>query len=99
ARLEDDVTKLEQKLCGLQDEYQQTKLALSLSDDAADNLVDAHIRRLHEYNEIKDVGQMLLGKFGEGIDLLFFSVKRTVAAMEGTTVKKMYERFGIGLED
>ncbi|RUS28585.1 hypothetical protein BC938DRAFT_481713 [Jimgerdemannia flammicorona] len=73
----DDIATLENKLRGLQDEYHQIKSALSARsqlDDAADNLVDEHIRRLHEYNEIKDVGQMLLGK--------------------GTTIKKMYERFG-----
>ncbi|RUO96543.1 hypothetical protein BC936DRAFT_141863, partial [Jimgerdemannia flammicorona] len=84
AKLEDDIATLENKLRGLQDEYHQIKSALSLSDDAADNLVDEHIRRLHEYNEIKDVGQMLLGK---------------VAATEGTTIKKMYERFGVDLDD
>lgn len=27
--------------------------------------LEAHISKLHEYNDIKDVGQMLLGKLGE----------------------------------
>ena len=27
--------------------------------------LDAHIEKLHEYNDIKDVGQMLLGRLGE----------------------------------
>ena len=31
-----------------------------------DELED-HISQLHEYNDIKDVGQMLLGKLGEGV--------------------------------
>lgn len=32
-----------------------------------DELED-HISQLHEYNDIKDVGQMLLGKLGEQQD-------------------------------
>lgn len=31
---------------------------------SVDELED-HISQLHEYNDIKDVGQMLLGKLGE----------------------------------
>ncbi|CAG8496285.1 11994_t:CDS:2 [Diversispora eburnea] len=48
------------------------------------NALDEHYRRLHEYNGIKDVGQMLFGKCAE---------------IEGTTIKEMYERFGVGLKD
>jgi hypothetical protein len=29
--------------------------------------LDDHISQLHEYNDIKDVGQMLLGKLGEQV--------------------------------
>lgn len=28
--------------------------------------LDTHIALLHEYNEMKDTGQMLLGKLGKG---------------------------------
>ncbi|KAJ3017654.1 swi5-like zinc finger protein [Thoreauomyces humboldtii] len=44
----------------------------------------AHIKRLHDYNEIKDIGQMLMGKLAE---------------REGTTTRSMYERFELGVED
>ncbi len=27
--------------------------------------LNTHIEKLHEYNEIKDIGQMLLGKIGK----------------------------------
>lgn len=43
-----------------------------------------HIDALHEYNEIKDVGQMLLGK---------------IAELEGTTTTDLYERFGLDLDN
>ena len=43
-----------------------------------------HIDALHEYNEIKDVGQMLLGK---------------IAELEGTTTTALYERFGLELDN
>ena len=43
-----------------------------------------HIEVLHHYNEVKDVGQMLLGKAAE---------------VEGMTVSDMYEKFGLQFED
>ncbi|CAB4377472.1 uncharacterized protein OCT59_008231 [Rhizophagus irregularis] len=43
-----------------------------------------HYRQLHEYNEIKDIGQMLLGKCAE---------------IEGTTTKEMYNKFEVELND
>ena len=43
-----------------------------------------HYRQLHEYNEIKDTGQMLLGKCAE---------------IEGTTTREMYKKFEVELND
>ena len=43
-----------------------------------------HIDKLHEYNEVKDVGQLLLGK---------------IAEVEGTTTAALYERFGLELDN
>ena len=42
--------------------------------------VQAHIDRLHRYNEVKDAAQALLGR---------------LAAMRGTTTAELYEEFGI----
>ena len=44
----------------------------------------SHIDALHEYNEMKDVGQMLLGK---------------IAEIEGTTTTALYDRFGLNLDN
>lgn len=49
-----------------------------------DDELQLHIDALHEYNEIKDVGQMLLGK---------------IAEIEGTTTTALYERFGLELDN
>ena len=43
-----------------------------------------HIDKLHEYNEIKDTGQLLLGK---------------IAEIEGKTTKMMYEKYGLDVDD
>lgn len=44
----------------------------------------SHMNRLHEYNELKDVGQALLGR---------------LAILRGLTTKALYPEFGIELED
>ena len=49
-----------------------------------DAVLNTQIKLLHEYNEIKDIGQMLIGKYAE---------------MQGTTTSKMYEQFGLDLLD
>jgi hypothetical protein len=49
-----------------------------------DDELQLHIDALHEYNEIKDVGQMVLGK---------------IAEIEGTTTTALYERFGLELDN
>ena len=49
-----------------------------------DDELQLHIDALHEYNEVKDVGQMLLGK---------------IAEIEGTTTTALYKRFGLELDN
>ncbi|XP_006903396.1 PREDICTED: DNA repair protein SWI5 homolog [Elephantulus edwardii] len=43
-----------------------------------------HIAPLHEYNDIKDVGQMLLGK---------------LAVIRGVTTKELYPEFDLDVDD
>ncbi|XP_059266649.1 DNA repair protein SWI5 homolog isoform X2 [Mustela nigripes] len=54
-----DIQKLEQK----RDLLDQEIVQLISEGYSVDELED-HISQLHEYNDIKDVGQMLLGKLG-----------------------------------
>ncbi|KAM7393035.1 hypothetical protein PAMA_007924 [Pampus argenteus] len=46
--------------------------------------LEHHIDMLHEYNDIKDIGQSLLGR---------------IAALRGTTTRDLYSHFGLELED
>ncbi|KAK5620586.1 swi5-like zinc finger protein [Crenichthys baileyi] len=46
--------------------------------------LDQHIDKLHEYNDIKDIGQSLLGR---------------IAALKGTTTRDLYTHFGLDLDD
>ncbi|KAJ2889115.1 Swi5 protein [Coemansia asiatica] len=55
-----------------------------LSVEQARQETDKHIDRLHRYNDIKDVGQVLFGKLAE---------------LHGKTVKEMYEKYGVDTSD
>lgn len=63
---------------------------LSLSQNVLANLtqkksrVSSHIDALHRYNELKDVGQTLLGKLAE---------------QQGCMTRDMYPKYGLDLED
>uniref|UniRef100_UPI0037E7DB70 DNA repair protein SWI5 homolog n=1 Tax=Semicossyphus pulcher TaxID=241346 RepID=UPI0037E7DB70 len=46
--------------------------------------LEHHIDMLHEYNDIKDIGQTLLGR---------------IAALRGTTTRDLYSHFGLELDD
>ena len=56
----------------------------ALSRDYREEELQLHIEALHEYNEVKDAGQILLGKLAE---------------VERTTTASLYEKFGLSLDD
>ncbi|XP_055964891.1 DNA repair protein SWI5 homolog [Sorex fumeus] len=62
----------------------EREIAQLLSDGLCVEELDEHISRLHEYNDIKDVGQMLLGK---------------LAVLRGVTTKELYAEFDLDLSD
>ena len=39
--------------------------------EQAEAVVDRHINRLHEYNEVKDIGQLIFGKCAELVIQMF----------------------------
>ncbi|KAF2106790.1 DNA repair protein [Lophiotrema nucula] len=51
---------------------------------AANRIVKDHIKLLHEYNEIKDVGQGLMG---------------LIADQRGVRIVEVQDEFGIGSKD
>ncbi|XP_054980126.1 DNA repair protein SWI5 homolog, partial [Sorex araneus] len=62
----------------------EREIAGLLSDGICVEELDEHISRLHEYNDLKDVGQMLLGK---------------LAVLRGVTTKELYAEFDLDLND
>lgn len=69
--LEERFSKLNEDIALLLKEHDESEL-------------DLHVKALHEYNEIKDVGQVLLGKLAESL---------------GMTTSDMYDRFSLNLQD
>ncbi|KAL1918203.1 uncharacterized protein VTP21DRAFT_3469 [Calcarisporiella thermophila] len=83
-KLKEEIKALEQELESLQNKEQQVKAALLDKSDKANEVVDNHIKQLHEYNDVKDSGQLLIGKCAE---------------LEGSTTKEIYARFGLQVDD
>lgn len=77
-RLSSNITKLKERLEEFEKEIE------GFVEDYCEEELQVHIDKLHEYNEVKDMGQLLLGKLAE---------------VEGTTTAALYERFGLKLED
>ncbi|XP_060056248.1 DNA repair protein SWI5 homolog isoform X1 [Erinaceus europaeus] len=74
-----DIEKLKEK----QDMLNQ-EISLFISEGYSVDELDDHINQLHEYNDIKDVGQMLLGK---------------LAVIRGVTTKDLYAEFDLDMSD
>ncbi|KAK1155751.1 hypothetical protein AOXY_G26582 [Acipenser oxyrinchus oxyrinchus] len=79
ASLREDIEELK----GRREEL-STQIALLEAEGYSVEELDQHIDQLHEYNDIKDVGQMLLGR---------------LATIRGVTTKDLYGEFGLELED
>lgn len=73
-----EVVKLQQMLEEVKREIE------SLAENYSEGELQEHIEKLHEYNEVKDMGQLLLGKLAE---------------VEGTTTTALYDQFGLELND
>uniref|UniRef100_A0A4W2CRC2 DNA repair protein SWI5 homolog n=1 Tax=Bos indicus x Bos taurus TaxID=30522 RepID=A0A4W2CRC2_BOBOX len=88
-----DIQKLKEKKDMLDKEISQllsetvplasSSLSSCLRGYSVDELED-HISQLHEYNDIKDAAQMLLGR---------------LAVIRGVTTKELYPEFGLDMND
>ncbi|XP_047625252.1 DNA repair protein SWI5 homolog [Phacochoerus africanus] len=74
-----DIQRLKEKRDMLDKELSQF-----ISEGYSVDELEDHIAQLHEYNDIKDVGQMLLGK---------------LAVIRGVTTKELYPEFGLDMDD
>ncbi|XP_036769927.2 DNA repair protein SWI5 homolog, partial [Manis pentadactyla] len=74
-----DIQKLKEKRAMLDKEIAQL-----LSEGYSVDELEDHIAQLHEYNDIKDVGQMLLGK---------------LAMIRGVTTRELYPEFDLDMND
>ncbi|XP_008577416.1 PREDICTED: DNA repair protein SWI5 homolog, partial [Galeopterus variegatus] len=74
-----DIQKLKEKSNMLDKEISQL-----ISEGYSVDELEDHISQLHEYNDIKDVGQMLLGR---------------LAVIRSVTTKELYPEFGLDMSD
>jgi hypothetical protein len=73
-----DIAQLREQLESVESEIAE------LSVDYCEDELQQYIDHLHEYNEMKDVGQLLLGKLAE---------------VKGTTTAELYRHFQLSLDD
>ncbi|KAJ1941715.1 swi5-like zinc finger protein [Linderina pennispora] len=83
SELRDTIDVLQKELRA-QKEKRDALLANGIGVEKARGLTDAHIERLHRYNDIKDAGQILFGK---------------LADVQGKLVKDMYSAYSVDLDD
>ncbi|XP_008284447.1 DNA repair protein SWI5 homolog [Stegastes partitus] len=77
--LAEEVAELERRR-----EQLDTEIAQLEAEGFRVDELEHHIDMLHEYNDIKDIGQSLLGR---------------IAALRGTTTRDLYTHFGLELDD
>uniref|UniRef100_A0A3Q3XLR7 DNA repair protein SWI5 homolog n=1 Tax=Mola mola TaxID=94237 RepID=A0A3Q3XLR7_MOLML len=76
---EEEVAELERRREQLDAEMAQLE-----AEGYRESELEHHINKLHEYNDIKDIGLSLLGR---------------IAALRGTTTRHLYSHFGLELDD
>ncbi|KAG0204050.1 swi5-like zinc finger protein [Mortierella sp. GBA30] len=83
-KAKEDAKIAELKAMILDLERQEQELMQAIRGEGTPSeIIDRHIKELHRYNEIKDVGQIILGKCAE---------------IEGTTIKEQYGQYGLDLD-
>ena len=66
------------------EEIEFLKLQISQIPETVNCDVGQHMNLLHQYNEIKDIGQILIGK---------------IAELKGTTCKEIYSDYDLNLAE
>jgi DNA repair protein Swi5/Sae3 len=73
--LQASISKLESQIADTEAQLSETRSSLKSPDDVSDTIKN-HIRSLHSYNEIKDVGQGLMGLIAEARGVRYVDVQR-----------------------
>ncbi len=82
AKVIENVMGLRSKIISMSQELDS--LRLRKDEMTTEQQVKAHMERLHRYNELKDIGQELLGRLAE---------------IEKTKVENLYENYSLELDD
>ena len=78
-KLQKEVSDLEEKSV-----RNEQEIAALLAEGYEASELEKHIDALHKYNDMKDIGQMLIGK---------------IATEKGVTTASLYDEFDLSLED
>lgn len=83
-KTQEEINDLNAKIKELQSKHRYISGWYVLIRSAGQNEYMGQLNKVHKYNDMKDIGQMLLGQ---------------LASVEGETTKEMYKRFGMNLDD
>lgn len=68
----------------LQFQIEQLPMEIRQTKEEIPKIIQNHMNLLHDYNEIKDIGQILIGK---------------IAELKGTTSKEIYSEYSLNISD